>query len=299
MRLIIFSTEGVYNELVIQLQSAGHEVELVTPSSLISLFLGLDDAHEYARRRIAEFQPTHVLNNIPSLSLASSTTEYEYIGNSIESAHLETHRWETRQKAQELGFLLPYVLEECPMDGLTKTYSEDVYLKPKGWDYYHRSWKIPANTEHTTHNGYLAGNSAPGFIERHVAHDIEALCQFTVSNNSYKIQYMRGYIGGGNEKICGIDEATWQENTRYENLSTDILNSWETQCTRWLDYIATLGGNYQGAIGAGVTDDGFYWYEQNSRRGTGVKFVGDWETWWESLTTDCSAASSSHWEIDY
>ena len=297
MKLMIFSTNAVYDELVIQLQSAGHEVELVTPSSLLSLFLGLDDSHQYARERIEEFQPTHVLNNIPALSLSS--TEYEYIGNSTESAQLELYRWNTRQKAQELGFLLPTVLEECPMDGLTKTYSEDVYLKPKGWDYAHRSWKIPANTDPAIHNSYLAGNSALGFIERQVPHTIEALCQFTVSNNSYKIQYMRGYIGGGNEKIVGADEYIWKENTRYESLSTDILNSWESQCTRWLDYVKTLGGSYQGAIGAGVTDDGFYWYEQNSRRGTGVKFVGDHETWWESLTTNCSAASSSHWEVDY
>jgi len=296
MKLMIFSTSSVYETLVSKLTLLGHEVELITPADLSTLFYGWPDAEEYAQRRIEAFQPTHILNNIPALSITSSAT---YIGNSTASARLETHRWETRQKANELGFLLPEVLEECTMDGISQTYTEDVYLKPKGWDTHHRSWKIPANTSHELHNSRFIGDSSPAFIEREVAHNLEAICMFTISNGSYNIQYMTGYIGGGNEKIFGADEAAWKTNTRYEPLSSDLINSWETQCTRWLDYVVTLGGSYQGAIGAGVTDDGFYWYEQNSRRGTGVTFIGDANEWWESLTLDCSKASSSHWDISY
>jgi len=293
---MIFSTRDTYEALVTKLKLLGHDVELVTNSDLSSLFYGHVDAQEYAQKRIEAFQPTHVLNNIPFLKITTSAT---YIGNSDASARLETHKWETRQKAAELGFLLPEVLEECTMDGISKTYAEDVYLKPKAWDCHHKTWKIPANTSHEIHNSYLQGDGNPAYIEREVPHDVEVICMFTISNNTYKIQYMTGYIGGGNEKIFGADETNWKPGTRYETLSPDLLNSWETQCTRWLDYIATLGGCYQGAIGAGVTSDGFYWYEQNSRRGTGVTFIGDADEWWKSLTSDCSKASSTHWDISY
>jgi hypothetical protein len=297
MRLQIFSSWRIYDNIATFVENSGHQVDLVTQYSFGRLFYGQEDAHEFARQRIQQFQPTHVINNIPHLNLASP--DYVYIGNTEASARIETHKWDTRQKAQELGFLLPEVLEECPMNGMTQTYLEDVYLKPKYWDEQHRSWKILANTDHTLHNTKMEDNSAEGFIERDVQHDFEAICQFTICNNSYKIQHMIAYYGGGNEKIHGADDTQWKEGTRYEEIPPSLLSSWESQCTRWLDYVCTLGGNYQGGMGAGVTDTGFHWYEQNCRKGTPGVFTGDFFEWWKSLTVSPSFATSSDWELYY
>lgn len=303
MRLQIFSSYGIYDDIATFVENSGnHQVDLVTQYSFINLWFGQEDAHEFARQKIEQFRPTHVLNNIPHLDLAS--TDYVYIGNSTASSRLESHRWETRQKAQELGFLLPEVLEECPMNGMTQTYAEDVFLKPKHWDNYHRSWKILANTDHVLHNGYmdssyLGPNNAEGFIERSTQHDFEATCQFTICNNSYKIQRMVAYYGGGNEKVYGNDDVKgWKTGTRYEEMPPSLVSSWEDQCIRWLDYACTLGGNYQGGIGAGVNDNGFHWYEQNSRWWLG-NFTGNAIQWLKSLTVDPSFATSNDWELYY
>ena len=228
-----------------------------------------------------------VINNSPWL-----TTPSNGIGNTTASARLETHKWETRTKAQELGFLLPEVLEECTMDSVSTSHTETIFLKPKE-GFQACTYKIdPSRDDIAWHNGEFPPN-IPAYVERDLEHDVEGNCFFTMKDGEYKIQKVLGYTGTGEDKrVAKIFTVTGFE---FTTLTTAQETAFLSLCTTWLDYAKTLGGTYQGEICAGIKGTDVYWFEQNSRRGMHIPFSGNSDNWLESLRSDLSKAGISEW----
>lgn len=227
-----------------------------------------------------------VINNSPWL-----TTPSNGIGNTPASARLETHKWETRAKAKELGFILPEVLEECNINAVSTNYTETVFLKPKQ-DEMACVYKIdPSRDDIAWHNSQL--RSVPGYVEKDINHDVEGNCFFTMREGSYKIQKVLGYTGTGEDKRLSKTFPT--TNFTFTPLTSEQESVFLPLCTAWLDYAKTLGGTYQGEICAGIKGTDVYWFEQNSRRGMHIPFVGNSNNWLESLKTDLSKAGTDDW----
>jgi hypothetical protein len=115
MKILIAALDQTYNFVVTLLENDGHTVRLLTHCEGIPLMFGTPEAKAHVSQQITEFEPDLVINAIPSIVLPTSS-DYTYLGNTEASSRLETHKWETRQKAAELGWKLPVVLEECNLE---------------------------------------------------------------------------------------------------------------------------------------------------------------------------------------
>ena len=273
MKILIVSYDNCYEGLNL----SGHTVDFYSGS-------------KYSHSdKVAEVAVNYdlVINNSPWI-----TTPSNGVGNTAASARLETHKWETRAKAKELGFLLPEVLEECDMDSVSTSYTDTIFLKPKE-GFQACTYKIdPSRDDISWHNGQFPPNVA-GYVEKELNHDVEGNCFFTMREGSYKIQKVLGYTGTGEDKRLQKDFST--TGFSFTNLTSAQETAFLSLCTTWLDYAKTLGGTYQGEICAGIKGTDVYWFEQNSRRGTHIPFVGNSNNWLESLKTDLSKAGTGDW----
>ena len=279
MKILIVSYDNCYNGLNL----SGHTVDFYSGS-------------KYSHSdKIAELSTEYdlVINNSPWI-----TTPSNGVGNTPASARLETHKWETRLKAQELGFLLPEVLEECDMDSVSTNYTETVFLKPKE-GFQACTYKIdPSRDNIAWHNGEFPPN-IPGYVERDLNHDIEGGCIFTMREGSYQIVKTQGYTSKGEEKRLAGSTDWKDDNGGVGSLTSEQETLLLDACTAWLDYAATLGGTYEGEICTGIKGTDIYWFEQNSRRGTHGTLTGASQDWLDSLTSDVTKASKISWDFNF
>jgi len=293
MRVFLISLSNTYEQVASALQVLGHTVFL--QDELNGAYSGEEWGKSKVLSTIEEFNPDVVINNMPALFLPPSSN-YTYIGNTQESANLELQKWSARQKAQELGFNLPSVLEECTMNTVSTNHSNTIFLKPKGLDPWHQAWKIPASTNISEHNNSFP-EDIPAFVEEDIQHDIEGGCIFTMKEGSYTIVKTQGYTSRGDEKILD-GSANWKDGgiasltLAQETLLLDA-------CTTWLNYAATLGGTYEGEICTGIKGTDIYWFEQNSRRGTFATLTGSAQDWLDSLILNVSKASNISWDFNF
>ena len=288
MKIAIAALDQTYNFTVPLLEADGHEVLLLTHCYKLPLFFGTPECKAYVLQQITEFEPDLVINAVPSIVLPTSS-EYTYLGNTEASSRLETHKWETRQKAAELGWSLPTVLEECNLDTMSPQ-SGKTYLKPKGKSSLGGAIQVPANI---THNDFFSPN-IPAFVEQDLDYDYAADCIFTVANGSYEITRIIGYSseGAGDEKLidAGPD---WTEVYTFTDLPSAAEDAFIVKCRAWLDYVVTLGGNYSGNIGGGITSSNeIYWFEHNARpyNYCAAFREGTVQDWLDGLTTDPTKA---------
>ena len=292
MKIVLIALEQTYNFIVPLLEADGHEVRLLMKCGKLPLLYSTPECTTYVLEQIAEFQPNLVINAIPSIFLPASS-DYTYIGNSVLSARLETHKWETRKKAEELGFLLPTVLEECNMDTMS-SYPEVTYLKPKGSDTHSSSLQIPANTTYSLPSGLEA------YVEESLPHVLTACCRFTISGGAYHINRITGWTGGGNSK--GMDGgADWTDSYTVVEIPSAIEAEFLAKCRTWLDYAVTLGGSYEGFLEVAVTAaNEFYWLEHNSRPSTYQEAFksGTVQDWLDGITTDPTKSHPTRYKIE-
>lgn len=284
MKILLIAFDQTYDFIVPLLENDGHEVRLLTRCESIPL-IHSSNSTTYILQQITEFEPELVINAIASISLPASS-EYTYIGNNWVSAKLETYKWETRQKAEELGWKLPTVLEECDMNEMS-TYDVLTYLKPKGSNKHASSFQVPANTNY---NGNFPANTK-AYVEEAIEYAVGAICFFTISNGSYHItRTMANSVGEGDGSQKSMDGgADWTQAYTIYDLPADIEALFLAKCRTWLDYVVTLGGSYEGIIEAGITSSNeFYWFEQNSRPGNMAEAFksGTAQDWLEGLMTD-------------
>jgi len=283
LKVLLIAIKKTLDYTVPLLEAAGHDVRLLTHCRGIPLILALPECKEYVLEQITDFAPDLVINAITNIVLPTSS-DYTYLGNSVASARLETHKWETRQKAASLGWSLPTVLEECTMDTMS-SYSSTTYLKPKEDNLF--AVQVPANT---TYNESFPLDTL-AYVEESLDYVIGACCMFTISNGSYHITRTLGTSvgdGDGNEKSMESD-GDWTCCYTFSDLTDPALAAFLAKCVTWLDYAVTLGGNYSGIIEAGITaSNEVFWFEQNSRPGTYAENFrsGTIQDWIDGLSTD-------------
>ena len=297
MKILIFALENTYEPMVPLLEEEGHEVRLLSKCNKIPLLLGTSEGKAYVSQQITEFAPDLVINAVPSIVLPTSS-DYTYLGNTTASARLETHKWETREKAAELGWSVPTLLAECDMDTMS-TYDKTVYLKPKGLNPWNQVWKIAPGTNYNAE--FPSG--IPAYVEESIEdYAVEAFCFFTISNGSYSITRIMGCTGfEGFGKTMEDGAYPFHESQTYLELTEAQRNAFLPKCTAWLDYIVTLGGNYEGAIeGLINASNDVYWLEQNSRPFTynNGSIPGTIQDWIDSLTTDPSKSVNPNYFMD-
>lgn len=293
MKIMLFALTDTYESLIPKLEEKGYEYKLFNQYSLKgqNLYMAAPKSIEWVNNEIRKFSPDLIINNMPGLSLPKSHN-YTYFGNNEESANLELHKWETRKKAESHGFILPEVLAECHFHDMPP-FPHTVYLKSKGRDIFCQSWKVPAGTNmENMRNMFVAmcdGHTYPAYVESPVKFDVEGYCQFRVSNNSYTITEMKGSHGilDDYKSVENCIDQDWRKNSWMQDLSPDHYKVFREKCESWLGYVSTLGGNYEGNIGAAIDENlNVYWFEQNSRHMTFTTFKGDVDSWIESFTTN-------------
>lgn len=274
--VLIFSLETSVIGLVEALEREGHKVKVISNN-----WAGIFPVDEI----IKEHNPSIIYNNMPAIKVPYG--DYKYIGPSQGAARLELCKWETRWKAEKIGFKLPAVLEECKMN--TKSVFKDtVYLKPKFQESTHCAWKIlPGYDIHS-----IGLSPTPAYIEEDIKPDMSAKCRFTICNGKYQIEHISGNTYNGEDKFPDTMMEKWPEIGVWVSLPNEKFSY---LCQKWLDYAVTLGGNYSGEIEAGVKGDDIYWYEQNCRRITHGRFIGSGQAWLDSLTVDPSKALEAKW----
>lgn len=286
MKILLIAIDQTYNFIVPLLEEDGHEVRLLTECERTPL-VHSPNSLTYILEQIAEFEPELIINGIASIFLYHLFFNDIYIGNTSASARLETHKWETRQKAKELGWKLPTVLEECDMNEMS-TYDNITYLKPKESDVHAEVWQVPANTNY---NGNFPADTK-AYVEEAIDYVVGAICMFTISNGAYHItRTMANSVGDGDgsQKNMETGGPDWTQAYTIYDLPADLEAAFIAKCRTWLDYAVTLGGSYEGIIEAGITSSNeFYWFEQNSRPGNMAEAFksGTVQDWLAGLTTD-------------
>lgn len=293
MKFYFISMAYTYDDIISQMETDGHTVKQLTNLDFMELYCGRDYLTEWIENDIAAFSPDYVINNIPSIRLSASS-DYTYLGNTIDSSNLDLEKWNSRSKAGELGWNLAEVLEECTMDSVSTSYTDTVFLKPKYWDDTHVSWKIPAGSDIAAHN--LNFLSFDAFVEKDIGLDREFVCDFIMADGSYHIYGIEAFDDFSESKVYGNYAKNWKDNTVKVSWTQAEEDAFKALCVKWLDFAATKGGNYEGDITGAIKNDEFYWFEQNCKKGPRGTFTGDYQDWLDTLKGDLTKASNYTWE---
>jgi hypothetical protein len=284
LKVLLIALENTLDYTVPLLEADGHNVRLLTHCRGIPLMLALPECKAYVLEQIADFAPDLVINSVTPIVLPTSS-DYTYLGNNWVSARLETHKWETREKAASLGWSVPTVLEECTMDTMSP-HSGITYLKAKGRNILNGAVQVPVNTVYN--DAFPKG--VPAYVEADLDYAVGAYCMFTIANGSYHITRIIGFSPNtaGNEKSIESD-GDWTGSYTVVELTSSASAAFLAKCTAWLDYVVTLGGNYSGDIGGGITaSNEVFWFEQNSRPSQYAESFtsGTIQDWIDGLSTD-------------
>lgn len=293
MRILLFALLDTYESLVPALEEKGHTVKLINQHTGVGINLHYADSRStsWAEEQVRSFKPEIVVNNFPALILNPSS-DYVYFGNTRESANLELCKWETRQRAWECGFELPEVVLECNLHEMKK-FPYTTFLKSKGHDMWCQAWKVTPDTNIKRQNEMIYQLSDrvafPAYVERGMEFEVQVYCNFRICGDEYSITGIHALCGDvDNYKVFWREENVepdWRKGCWIENLSAEHYNVFREKCESWLEYAVTLGGNYEGTIGSGITEDlKVFWFEQNSRLNTHEIFVGDADAWLDSFT---------------
>ncbi len=283
MKIILIARKTTLDYLVPLFTDEGH-----TPV-LLDSYTHLDK--DAIQTKINDEEPDYVVNALPGLLLDESS-EYKLLQNTQASMDLELKKHETKQKAVLKGWKHIVELDDHNTGFLVeKPYPQ--YLKPK--DGVNETLKVDANTNPVEIYPFLAADTAY-YIEEELVYDVEAWCFFTVSNGQYSIIRHIGGTGCGDSKLVNnpgtMQQITndWREGITLHDLTDDQKTVFIDHCTKWLDYVVTLGGNYEGCIGGYIKGNDVYWSEQNSRPGMqniGM-LPGTAMNWLNGLETDPS-----------
>lgn len=302
MKILLIALTETYESLLPALEEKNHQYKLITQHSCPgkNVYYGGPNTVEWVKEEIRKYSPDLVINNVAGLLLPKSDS-YTYFGNTEESSRLEMNKWETRQTVESLGFdfIFPEVVAECNLDEMTH-FPYTTYLKSKGNDTFCQAWKVTPDTDLNYHNRALQHDNqikCPAYVERGVDFEVEGYCQFRIVNGSYNLTLVQGIYGnqGGYKQLVGTTD--WKKDTYLADLTSDQHKVVTEKCGEWLEYAATLGGNYEGNIGTGITSDlEVYWFEHNSRQSMYAEFVGDADSWIDSFTKN---TDENFWEFPH
>jgi hypothetical protein len=285
LRILLFALTETYESLVPALEEKGHIVKLINQhAGGINIYYGGPKAISWAEEEIKRFKPDIVVSNMAGLTLPPSD-DYTYFGNTSESSRLELYKWETRQKAWEYGFELPEVVLECNLNEMQR-FPYTTYLKSKYHDMWCQAWKVLPDADLDYQNMIFSEEGAsPAYVEKEVDFEVEGYCQYRICNGTYTITSIKGIHGDvSGYKIMGA-ETDWRNLTCLRDLTPEQEEVYREKCEDWLEYAASLGGNYEGNVSGCITSDlKVYWFEHNGRHSMYSDFVGDADSWLESFT---------------
>lgn len=285
MKILLLALPTTLDHLVPMFESEGHEVKLLTHAmhEELSISLYRPESLYYIRKEVEDFQPDFVVNTIVSLYLNIKTFLADntvVLQNTIESSDLEKNRFATRLLAKEHGgFELPPLLIEQTGDLLSLPVNEtqEQFVKPR--NFLDECAVVPPNVEyHLQYDSYVEADVDP---------DVEAWCFFTMCEDQYSIIRTIGSTGAKQSKTLGSG-ASFPEGVNLIDLTDEQESLFLEKCNAWLNYVKTLGGNYEGCIGGLIKDDKVFWCEQNSR--PGINNIGmipsTAENWLEGLKSN-------------
>jgi hypothetical protein len=183
----------------------------------------------------------------------------DVIGLNERSAHLETRKLWCRRQIGKLGVKLPVLLDDIQVPCVVKpnkTHHDAVYctfvVLDSTAEQYVQDWWIP--------------KGHPYYVEEYLD-GTEVNIEFVVSGGKWSIQHCQESTGENVAKIAG-NYSHFAKYVQYGELSDDNRELCIENATKILDWVATLGGQFQGQITGMIKDGEWYFLEINSRLAT-------------------------------
>jgi hypothetical protein len=187
-------------------------------------------------------------------------TDLDYVGLNTRSAHTETKKLWCRNEVEKLGVRVPKFLNEITIPCV---------VKPKrdqgGIACIDRNTQLVLNEEQRQ---TVRFDSDHHYIEEYIDHDMEVNVDFTVSQGKYAIAYAQQTLGEGDTKLA--DSQSWWINKTgsariYDEKDMNLILS---NAEKILEWVASLGGSFQGHLTGLVKDGEYYFSEINARQET-------------------------------
>ena len=195
-----------------------------------------------------------------------------FLGPTKAAAELETNKFGTRASAAVLGLNVIPLVAEGRTDALDLTVHTErpCVLKPKdtfnptqviGQDDDEEMSEICDMMQESEHYDYYIEQFLPNM-------KLEADVEFIVADGKWAITYVGTMKGEAERRTMNVDDAygPWMSGVTLEPLPANIEEKVKAFAKTFLDWAATLGGNYIGTLDLGVDDnDEVYWIECNVR----------------------------------
>lgn len=199
-----------------------------------------------------------IINNHPHIRYRVDGVDY--IGLNESSASLETRKLWCRQKVEAVGVKAPRILDDISIPCVVKTTKAVINSE------LHCAWVVK-NEEHLDWMNRNWGMDKTDYYVEEYLDGIEVNIEFVVSGGKWSISHCQQSSGEEDSKLAG----KFQHHTKhiqYHELSDDNRYLCIEESEKILDWVATLGGSFQGQITGIIKDGEFYFIEINSRLGS-------------------------------
>jgi len=195
-----------------------------------------------------------VINQNPNRDVHNSLfRDLDYIGISLLSGHLESRKVWCRKNVGDLGVKLPRLLDNIEIPCVIKPCK--TLNKKLG--------RI-RNTVVLLDERNVKYLDEPYYIEEYLSGCIETNVEFVVSGGKWSIQHCQQALGEESSKIAG-NLRHWTKTASYAKLSDVNRSLTIDNATKILDWVATLGGSFQGQLTGLIKNNEWYFCEINSR----------------------------------
>ena len=194
----------------------------------------------------------------------------KYIGPPEEVSNLETKKLYARSVAEGLNIKVPSIIKHGKY--LEEDYCKDLTFPCVEKPSYHWSPAIVINNEEEAREVKKCADMRDWprhinndyYIEEFLHDMIETNVFFAVSNGKYIITHTQEIIGEGLNKT--IIPSVWYFNAYIKPLSPLVDKIVRQEAEKYLDHIATMGGNWEGTFCGAYTSKGeWYFLETNVR----------------------------------
>ena len=184
----------------------------------------------------------------------------DYIGLSTLGCHLETRKLWCRRQVGKLGVKLPRLLDTVETPCVIKPKKTTNNMGTVSCTYvvlgeYGKEW--------------VRTNPSPAsiqscYIEEYISNAIETNVEFVVSGGKWSIQHCQQTMGEEVSKLVGRT-THWTNQASYAKLTGENRDLTIENATKILDWVATLGGSFQGQLTGLIKNGEWYFSEINSR----------------------------------
>jgi len=246
---------------LVELAHDGHKVYMTSPHEEVSrsyyeslgvtiLDVETSTRQSYLRKFLEDNKIDTILSLNPHYHMPDDwREEYNVIGLNEYSSHLETRKLWCRREVEKLGIRVPKLLDQVEIPCVVKpkkNHCSSVVLDDRSLQY----------AKDVTH---------PHYIEEYI-HGVETNIDFVVSGNKWSISHVQQSKGEDRSKLAG-NLVHYSKFVKYLEVSDDDRFLALDESEKILDWVATLGGSFQGQITGIIKDGEFYFIEINSRLG--------------------------------